>query len=43
MRYDREVIEIAPMRYIFDLMKGYRVRELTELPEWRLIMMETGQ
>ena len=39
MKYDREIIEIAPMRYIFDLMDGYNC-EYYEIPEWRLIMME---
>ena len=40
MKYDREVIQIAPMSYLFDLAKGYKVRTFNEIPEWRLIMMD---
>lgn len=40
MKYDREVIEIAPIYYLLDLAKGYNVRTFDEIPEWRVIMME---
>ena len=39
MKYDREIIGIADMRYFFDLLDGYNGR----IPEWRLIMMDSGQ